>query len=301
MSFIIEEDLPILPKNWLWARLNDVVEVVRGGSPRPKGDPRYFGGDIPWIMISDTTREEGKFITKTRDTVTELGAKKSRYLKKGTLILTNSGSICVPKILGVDGCIHDGFLAFLNLSNRLNQLYLFHYFDYIRSWVKQKHKQGVTQVNLNTTIVKEFVIPIPPISIQNRIVSKVEELISQLDAGVVSLQRTKRLLNRYRQSVLKAAMEGELTKEWREKHQHELEPASVLLKCILLERRLKWEEEQLAKFQAQGKIPKNDSWKKKYKEPTNPVITNLQNLPKHWVWSNISQITILMRNEFLDF
>ena len=292
MSFIIEQELPQLPTGWIWKKVKDITEVVRGGSPRPKGDPKYFGGDIPWIMISDITREKGKYITKTKDTVTELGAKKSRYLERGSLILTNSGSICVPKILGVDGCIHDGFIAFLNLSKNLNQLFLYHYFDHIRPWVKQKHKQGVTQINLNTTIVKDFNVPFPPLSVQDLITQKIDELFSYLDAGLASLRHSKLLLNQYRQAVLKAAMTGELTKEWREKHLHELEPASILLEHILLERRQKWEEEQLAKFQAQGKIPKDDSWKKKYKEPIIAIDDNLPKIPNEWIWGSLSQLSI---------
>ncbi|MGL4499113.1 MAG: hypothetical protein ACRC2M_10805, partial [Planktothrix sp.] len=81
------EDLYELPKGWVWVKLGEVLEVIRGASPRPKGDPRFFGGSIPWIMISDISKEKGKFISKTRDTVTEAGANKSRYLKAGTLIL----------------------------------------------------------------------------------------------------------------------------------------------------------------------------------------------------------------------
>lgn len=110
-------DSPELPNGWVWTKVGEIAEVIRGASPRPKGDPRYFGGDIPWIMISDISKEAGKFISKTRDKVTEEGAKKSRYLKTGTLILSNSGTVCVPKILAVDGCIHDGFVAFPNLTN----------------------------------------------------------------------------------------------------------------------------------------------------------------------------------------
>ena len=84
-----------------WVKLGDVVDIIRGASPRPKGDPRYFGGEIPWVMISDVTKVPGKYRTKTRDGVTPEGAKKSRLLKAGTLILPNIGTVCVPKILSV--------------------------------------------------------------------------------------------------------------------------------------------------------------------------------------------------------
>jgi type I restriction enzyme, S subunit len=212
-----------LPNGWALTKLGDVIEVVRGASPRPKGDPRYFGGNIPWIMISDISREKGRFISRTRDTVTEEGAKKSRYLKSGTLILSNSGTVCVPKILAVDGCIHDGFVAFPNLPQGIDQLYIYYYLDYIRPYIIQENKQGVTQVNLNTNIVKSITIALPPYSEQCHISIEIEELFSRLDAGVEALRRARAQLQRYRQSVLKAAVEGRLTAEWREAHP-EVEP-----------------------------------------------------------------------------
>ena len=101
-----------IPKKWSWTELGEIMSVIRGASPRPKGDPKYFGGTIPWIMIADVTRTKGRYLTETRETVTEAGAEKSRYLPKGSLILSNSGTVCVPKFLGVAGCIHDGFVTF---------------------------------------------------------------------------------------------------------------------------------------------------------------------------------------------
>jgi type I restriction enzyme S subunit len=284
------DNLPELPTNWIWTTLGEIVEVIRGASPRPKGDPRFFGGSIPWIMISDISKEKGKYISTTRDTVTESGAKLSRYLKVGTLILSNSGTVCVPKILAVNGCIHDGFVAFPNLTEDLEILYLYYFFEKIRQKIIQENRQGITQVNLNTDIVRNITIPLPPLAEQHRIVAKIEELFSELDAGVELLKKLKAKLKRYRQSVLKAAVEGKLTKDWREAHQGELEPASVLLERILKERHQKWEAQQLAQMKAKGKTPKDDSWKLKYKEPVAPDTSDLPELPEGWVWTNIEII-----------
>lgn len=285
------EELYELPKGWVWVKLGEVLEVIRGASPRPKGDPRFFGGSIPWIMISDINKEKGKFISKTRDTVTEAGANKSRYLKAGTLILSNSGTVCVPKLMAVDGCIHDGFVAFPEFPNELNILYFYYFFEYIRPQIIQENRQGITQVNLNTEIVKDINIRLAPFSEQYRIVAKIEELFTELDAGVELLKKLKVKLKRYRQAVLKSAVEGSLTQEWREANQDKLEPASILLERILKQRREKWEAEQLAKMTAQGKTPKDDSWKQKYKEPIAPDTSDLPELPDGWVWVNLGQIT----------
>jgi type I restriction enzyme S subunit len=99
-------------------------------------------------------------------------------------------------------------------------------------------------------------------------------------------------LKRYRQAVLKAAVEGKLTKDWREAHQGELEPDSVLLERILKERREKWEAEQLAQMKAKGKTPKDDSWKLKYKEPVAPDTSDLPELQEGWGWATIEQLSV---------
>ncbi len=202
-----------IPPNWSWVKLGDVCEVVRGGSPRPMGDPKYFVGDIPFIKISDITKDESKFVIDSHTKVNKAGVKKSRFLTKGSLILSNSGSVCIPKFLGVDACIHDGFVSFVNFNTDVDLNFLYHFFNYTRPYVIQKHKQGITQVNLNTTIVSEFEIPLPPLPEQKKIVEKIEELFSKLDSGVASLKKAKEQLRLYRQSVLSAAFSGRLTRE----------------------------------------------------------------------------------------
>lgn len=201
-----------LPTGWEWAKISDISDVIRGASPRPKGDPRYFGGRIPWIMISDISKETGKFISKTRDFVTEDGSKKSRFLKKGSLILSNSGTVCVPKILAVDGCIHDGFVTFPELPSNMDILYAYFWFEYIRHRIVNENRQGITQVNLNTSIVKNIQIPIPPLNEQKRIIFKIEELFSKLDFFKSSVQKTQILVKQYRRLLLNSLLEREIIK-----------------------------------------------------------------------------------------
>ena len=102
-----------LPEGWAIATIDKLCNVVRGGSPRPMGDPRYFSGTIPFVKISDVTRSDGFQLSDTVTKVTEEGCKRSRYLKKGeNSYLSNSGTVCVPIFLGVDACIHDGSVCF---------------------------------------------------------------------------------------------------------------------------------------------------------------------------------------------
>ena len=123
---------------------------------------------------------------------------------------------------------------------------------------------------------------------QTRIVAKLEELLSDLDAGVAELKAAQKKLAQYRQSLLKAAVEGALTAEWRTQHQP-TETGAQLLQRILQERRARWEARQLAKFAEQGKtLPKD--WQKKYPEPVQPDASGLPQLPQGWVWATIDQI-----------
>ena len=117
-----------LPKGWEVRKLGELCEVVRGGSPRPMGDPRYFTGHIPFLKIADITKIEGKYVFDSQTKVNELGAEKSRLLKKGSLVLTNSATVCIPKFLGVDACIHDGFVTFQKFKTDIELDFLYHYF-----------------------------------------------------------------------------------------------------------------------------------------------------------------------------
>lgn len=123
---------------------------------------------------------------------------------------------------------------------------------------------------------------------QTRIVAKLEELLSDLDTGVAEIKAAQKKLGQYRQSLLKAAVEGALTANWRAKHTPS-ETGAQLLERILTERRARWEAKQLAKFQEQGKTSPKD-WKKKYPEPAQPDTTGLPELPQGWVWASVDQV-----------
>jgi type I restriction enzyme S subunit len=149
-------------------------------------------------------------------------------------------------------------------------------------------ESGVTRQALTKEMILNFDVPIAPLNEQRRIVAKIEELFSDLDAGVAALERIRANLKRYRAAVLKAAVEGRLTEEWRAKHP-KTEPALKLLERILAERRQKWEEAQLAKFAAADKTPPK-GWREKYVEPPAPDTSRLPGLPQDWCWATANQV-----------
>ncbi len=197
-----------IPENWEVVRLGEITEVVRGGSPRPKGDPRYFSKKptgIHWITIADLTKYKvGQYIVNTDEYVTKEAIKKSRYLEKGTLVLTNSGTVGVPAILGINGCIHDGFLALLNLK-RTDSMYLYYYLDFIKQIFQQIAPKG-TQANLNTIIVGNLKIPLPPLPEQQEIA----EILQTIDQKIEIEKKKKELYQELFKTMLHKIMSQEI-------------------------------------------------------------------------------------------
>jgi type I restriction enzyme S subunit len=154
------------PKKWPTGKLGDLSSIRRGSSPRPIEN--YMGGDVPWIKIGDATKGDSFYITETEDHVTQAGAAKSVLLEPGSLVIANSGvSLGFARILKIKGCVHDGWLSVENLDDRLNKVYLLKLINCLTDHFRAIAPEG-TQPNLNTGIMKEYPIPMPPIDLQRK-------------------------------------------------------------------------------------------------------------------------------------
>jgi type I restriction enzyme, S subunit len=160
-----------------------------------------------------------------------------------------------------------------------------------RRYFSANAQQTVGMASVNQEQLTAFPFPLAPLPEQHRIVEKIEELFSDLDAGVASLERAKANLKRYRASVLKSAVEGRLTEEWRKEHP-QAEDGQMLLDRILRERREKWEKDQLQKFKEKGKEPPK-GWESKYEEPSVPYTSALPVLPEGWVWATVEHCSFV--------
>ena len=178
------EEVPYeIPKSWEWVRFSTLVEIVRGGSPRPIKD--YLTSEVDginWIKIGDTEKGK-KYINNVKEKIKKSGLNKTRFVKKGTFLLTNSMSFGRPYILNVDGAIHDGWLAISNYENSLNKDYLFYIlssnvvYSQFLSLIS-----GAVVKNLNSDKVASILIPLPPLPEQSRIVDKIEQSFAIIDA-----------------------------------------------------------------------------------------------------------------------
>ena len=190
-------------------KIKDLCQVVRGGSPRPAGDPRFYNGTIPFLKVADLTHNNGMFVNEASYTIKPAGLTKTRKVPANTLLLSNSGAtLGVPKICTFETTFNDGIAAFLNLP--AVQLPYHYYFWCSKTQELRSINQGAAQPNLNTTIIENTEIPFPSPSEQKAIVKKIETSFAFADkaqeAITASLEQAKQL----KQSILKRAFEGKL-------------------------------------------------------------------------------------------
>ena len=279
-----------LPDGWEVRTLGEITDIFKGGTPK-RNVEKYFQGNIAWAIPTDITKLNGAlYLDDTGTHISEeaLGKSSARLLPAGTVLLTSRATIGKVAIAKIPVATNQGFANFL-CKEEIANVFLAYYLRSITDLLISLGG-GTTFLEVTKTTLLNVEIPLPPLPEQHRIVAKVEELFTKLDAGINELHKAQSQLKRYRQSVLKAAFEGKLTEAWRAEHQDEIEPASVLLERILKERREKWETEQLEQMQAKEKMPKDDKWKAKYKEPVAPDMSELPKLPKGWAWATVEQL-----------
>ena len=190
-------EVGVIPEEWEVACIGDVGAVVRGGSPRPAGDPRYFNGNfIPWLTVAALTNisENQLCVTETVGFLTEEGAKHSRTLESGTLIVANSGAtLGVAKILGMQCCANDGIAAVIN-HRAGNREFVCHYINSRTKHLRDVVATGNGQPNLNTKLIREMKIPFPSANEQRAIaaaLSDVDALLAKLDEFIAKKRDLK--------------------------------------------------------------------------------------------------------------
>ena len=256
-----------LPDGWSLSNLGDVVDILDGQRvpvnaterEKRKGDIPYYGatGQVGWI--DDYLFDEELILLGEDGAPFFEPTKQKAYIIRGKSWVNNHAHV-------------------LRARNGIPNGYIKYYLDIV---AYHKFVSGTTRLKLNQSAMRRIPVPIAPSNEQKLIVSEIEKQFSRLDEAVANLKRVKANLKRYKAAVLKAAVEGKLTEEWRKQHP-DVEHARELLKHILSERKRKWEAEHPGK---------------KYKEPTLPDSSNLPKLPKGWVWATLSQLGELNRGK----
>jgi type I restriction enzyme S subunit len=269
--------------HWERVPLRQVAKVINGYPFASSGFNTQAGK--PVVRIRDVT--SGETSTLFRGDVSE-----APKVEHGDLVIGMDGDF--------NSRLWPGDTAWLNQRvckvEPLDRYYSKGFLAYtIPAYLKlvNDNTSAITVKHLSSATVQELPLPLPPRAEQDRVASKIDELFSRIDEGERALKRVEKLVERYRQSVLKAAVTGELTRDWRAARKRAGEPAesgAALLARILKARRAAWEAAELAKLKAKGKPPIDDHWKQKYKEPEPPNTTDLPELPEGWVWTSIGEM-----------
>ncbi len=206
---ITDEEKPFeIPEGWKWARLGEISEIVRGGSPRPAGDKTYYDGKIPFLKVADITNSDEKELWTYTYTIKEAGLRKTRYVDKETLMLTNSGAtLGIPKICMIATTFNDGIAAFLDIPSRSFKDYLYYFLKSKTQWFLKEAAKGQGQPNLNTDIIALTILALPPLAEQKEIVDQVEKHLQKVSDLENQIAEREQLTKQLMQNILKDAFE----------------------------------------------------------------------------------------------
>jgi len=199
-----------VPEHWTVSKFGYISQVVRGGSPRPAGDPALFNGDYsPWVTVAEITKDDELYLTSTETFLTKKGSEQCRVFQSGTLLLSNSGAtLGVPKILSINANANDGVVGFEDL--KIDIEYAYFYLSILTNDLRERVKQGSGQPNLNTDIVKAIPIAIPPENEIKKIVVDIKKKIDHFSKLMGSAEKAIQLMQERRTALISAAVTGKI-------------------------------------------------------------------------------------------
>ena len=259
-----------LPKGWKWIQLGELCKVLTGNTP-PKADKNNYGNDIPFIKPPHLLDLP---VSSTEEKLSFQGASKSRIAPKNSVLVSCIGYLGKTAISNTKVAFNQQINAILENENVIGK-YLFYQAQSHDFRSKLVGLSSATTVAIvNKSKFETIEIPLAPFPSQELIVSKIEELFSELDNGVAQLKQAQAQLKLYRQSVLKAAFEGKLTEEWRQ---------SVLMERI--------EPPKGAKKSKKGAIPGVGVESGGERGTLTPEV-----LPNGWVWTKLGDICLKIQD-----
>ena len=274
-----------------------VCEIARGGSPRPI---KQFLTDsidgINWIKIGDTAKES-KYINSAKEKIISAGVTKSRMVHAGDFLLTNSMSFGRPYILNIDGCIHDGWLVISNYEKIYDRDFLYYMLSSKVAYYQFCNVvSGAVVKNLNIEKVSLSLFPLPPLAEQERIVTKLEELLPLVERYGDKQNSLDKLKNDFpallKKSFLQEAVQGKLVPQ-----DSSDEPASVLLERIMEEKQKLIKEGKIKKDKNESIIYRRDN---SHYEKLNGIERCIDDeipfeIPENWEWCRLGSISDIAR------
>lgn len=192
-----------IPTGWQVKKIGNMVSVQRGGSPRPIQKFLSTEG-LPWLKISDATASNTKFITHIEQHIISDGLPKTRYIKQGSLVVSNSATPGMPKFLALDTCIHDGWL-FLDKYNGISKELLYYFILFHRKEIVLLGS-GSVFTNLKTDVLKNFLIKVPPQNIQ----APITTFLINIDNSICNHNKQIQTLTEMRDALLPRLISGKI-------------------------------------------------------------------------------------------
>jgi len=254
-----------LPANWSFTKIKVIADLTTGDLD---ANAAQSDGIYPFFTCSD-----------------EISKINNYAFNQEAILLAGNGSFGVKWFEGKFNAYQRTYVI---TPTHIHGQYLYYYL-YSKNSYFHSVSRGSTIKYLRIADIHDLDVPYPPLKEQKKIVDKIDELFSELDNGIEELKTAQKKLELYRQSLLKSAVEGGFSKEWRESQTEVSETGEQLLARILKERRERWEQEKLKEFADKGKNPPKN-WQEKYPEPAQPDIQNLPRLPEGWMWASLDML-----------
>ncbi|QOS10428.1 type I site-specific deoxyribonuclease subunit RmeS [Haloferax gibbonsii] len=197
-----------VPQDWPTYKLGEISNVKRGASPRPIGE--YMGDAVHWVKISDMSGT--KYVENTKERLISEGKEESVFVESGTVILSISATVAEPAILGIDGCIHDGIVSFQNVIDDVLPEFLYYSLDGMKERLASKGQRAAgNQSNINSSIVKNSELVVPPVSEQKQII----QLLNKIDSWRSKETDKQQLWSDLYESVASDLLSGQVRKHAR--------------------------------------------------------------------------------------
>jgi type I restriction enzyme, S subunit len=277
-----------LPTNWHLAVIDDITLPITKIDPKQFPDQKYL-----YLDISGIDNRQNRIV----DHKVYLGKdapSRARQLVQTDDILFSTVRTYLKNIAKVprnfDGEVASTGFSILRAAEGIDSDFLF-YFTLTPQFLNPLAdlQRGTSYPAVRDSDVREQTIPLPPLPEQRRIVAKIEELFTELDAGIASLRTAQSQLKTYRQALLKHAFEGKLTGDWRAENADTLEPAAVLLRRIADERQARYDAE-VAEWEAGGKTGRKPRALKDVPTLSAAELTDLPALPAGWAWVKVDAL-----------
>lgn len=268
-----------LPTGWTLVTIGETGDYINGYAFKPE---HWSAKGKPIIRIQNLTNPDRE------PHRTEFEAPPGVQVSPGDLLVSWSATLDAFIWRGEAAVLNQHIFRVVPNDQLLEPRLLYHWLRLaIAELSASVHAHGSTMAHINRGPFLAHRLPLPPLNEQRRIAEALDELLTDLASAEADLTAAKRKLALYRQSLLKSAVEGTLTADWRQRARTR-ETGADLHARLLGERRARWEARQLARFKAQGKSAPKD-WRERFDPGTAPDTANLPELPDRWVYASLGQ------------